>query len=186
MNDEFKKQIDRLLQASGRTFKGIHLRCDNCGEEAFAATPQAAEMFGWSQVTQLKGANYGGFCIDCKDSSPNQKGESHVKEWIDVGSAPTDEECAQVGSVAYHPRARRECQAYVRQLRRIFGSEPDGARLAIHSNPHDFGTYLSVVCHYDPAKQASIDYAFRCENQSPEHWDDEALRELAQREGGAP
>jgi len=37
-------------------------------------------------------------------------------------------------------------------LRRTLGNEPPGARLAIRENPHDFGTYLSVVCHYDPDK----------------------------------
>ena len=45
----FKKQIDELLKATGRTFQGIHLRCKVCGDEAFAATPETAEMFGWSR-----------------------------------------------------------------------------------------------------------------------------------------
>ncbi len=54
-----------------------------------------------------------------------------------------------------------------------------GARLSIRSNPHDFGTYLSVVCYFDHRKQTSIDYAFRCET-GPHFWDEEAQRELSE------
>ena len=179
MTDPFKKAIDRLLKACGRSFRGIRLCCTSCGEEAFAATPEVAEMFGWSQLVKRMGANYEGVCIDCKKSPPIQERRTGMNQWIDVGSSPTDESCAQVGSPDYYPRARRECRVYIRQLRRMHGPEPDGARLAIQRNPHDFGTYLSVVCHYEPTKQASIDYAFRCENQSPANWDEEARRELA-------
>jgi hypothetical protein len=102
-----------------------------------------------------------------------------MHDCIDMGSAPTYEDCAQVGSDGYHDRARRECRAYIGQLRRMFGDEPDGARLSVKSNPHDFGTYLSVVCYYDPAIRTSVDYAFRCEGKIPEEWDAQARRELA-------
>jgi hypothetical protein len=102
-----------------------------------------------------------------------------MNDFIDMGCAPTCEDCAQVGSDGYHDRARKECRVYIGQLRRMFGDEPDGARLSIKSNPHDFGTYLSVICYYDPAIQASVDYAFRCEGKSPEEWDEQARQELA-------
>lgn len=106
-----------------------------------------------------------------------------MHEYIDVGSSPTEESCAQVGSKGYYERARQECRAYINQLRRAFGSEPEGARLAVKSNPHDFGTYLSVVCYYDPGIPASADYAFRCESESPTEWDGEARRELKLQKG---
>jgi hypothetical protein len=98
---------------------------------------------------------------------------------IDLGCAPSEEDCAQVGRDGYYPRACRECRAYLAQLRRLFGDEPDGARLAVTSNPHDFGTYLSVACRYDPALPAAVDYAFRCEAEGPREWDEEARRELS-------
>jgi hypothetical protein len=101
-----------------------------------------------------------------------------MKDFIDVGSAPSCEDCAQVGTADYHDRARRECRAYVNQLRRTFGPEPEGAKLSLKSNPHDFGTYLSVVCFYDPEQPTSTDYAFRCED-GPEEWDEQARQELA-------
>lgn len=52
----------------------------------------------------------------------------------------------------------------------------------MNSNSHDFGAYLSVVCHYDERFPQSIEYTFRCEAEMPEHWDDEARRELAAKE----
>ncbi len=101
-----------------------------------------------------------------------------MKDFIDVGCAPPCENCAQVGADGYWERARRECRAWIAQLRRTLGEEPDGARLAVKSNPHDFGTYLSVVCHFDDTLPASVDYAFRCEGEAPNEWDEEARREL--------
>ena len=96
-----------------------------------------------------------------------------------IGSSPPSESCAQVGSDGYIEQARRECCAYIDQLRRVFGPEPMGARLAVHSNPHDFGTYLSVVCHYDPEHPASLEYAFKCEGStSPQEWDELARHAL--------
>ena len=102
-----------------------------------------------------------------------------MRDCIDLGPAPSEEDCAQVGREDYPERARRECRAYLSQLRRLLGDEPDGARLSVNSNPHDFGSYLSVVCHYDPDQPASVDYAFRCEGQGPREWDDPARQELA-------
>jgi hypothetical protein len=102
-----------------------------------------------------------------------------MRDFIDVGSSPTGEDCAALGTDSYYEQARRECRAYINQLRRVFGNEPEGARLSIKSNAHDFGTYLSVSCSYDDSLPASLDYAFRCENESPEHWDHQARQELA-------
>lgn len=102
-----------------------------------------------------------------------------MRDFIDVGSSPSDETCAQVGSDDYHPLARKECRAYIAQLRRVLGNEPEGARLSIKGNPHDFGTYLSVICYYDERLPDSVDYAFRCESESPDRWDEQARQELA-------
>lgn len=109
-----------------------------------------------------------------------------MRNFIDIGSAPPMESCAQVGSNGYWPRAQRECKAFIGLLRRALGPEPDGAELRVKSNPHDFGTYLSVVCFYEPSNQPAIDYAFRCESQGPENWDEQALVELAQPERSSP
>ena len=104
-----------------------------------------------------------------------------MRDHIDLGSTtPPDESCAQVGSreYDYHDRARREARAYIGLLRRTFGDEPDGARLSVKSHEHDFGTYLTVVCHFDPDKPSAADYASRCEAEGPQEWDEVARREL--------
>jgi hypothetical protein len=101
-----------------------------------------------------------------------------MREHIDVDCAPYLEDCAQLGQADYSERARRECRAYIAQLRRTVGQEPPGASLAIRTNPHDFGDYLSVVCQYDPAVEAAVEYAFNCESHAPAEWDEAARAEL--------
>ena len=105
-----------------------------------------------------------------------------MRPYIDVGSAPTHEDCAQVGSPDYAARSVKECQTYIRQLRRLFGDEPDGAHLSVRANPHDFGTYYSAVCYYNESLPASVDYAFRCEGEMPQQWDAISRQELQKEE----
>ena len=102
-----------------------------------------------------------------------------MRDHLDIGSSPGDESTASVGSENYYPRARRECRAYINLLRRVFGPEPEGASLAVKSNPHDFGNYLSVVCYFDSNNEAAITYAYKLESEGPENWDEEARQELA-------
>jgi hypothetical protein len=104
-----------------------------------------------------------------------------MREHVDLGgTTPPEESCAQVGSrdYDYFDRARNEARAYIGLLRRMFGDEPDGARLGVKSHPHDFGTYLTVVCYFDPENQPAADYAARCEAEGPKEWDEDARREL--------
>jgi hypothetical protein len=117
-----------------------------------------------------------------------------MTDHICIGPTPAAETCAQVGAADYHRKARRECVAFINQIRRELGPEPDGARLFIKSNPHDFGSYLEVCCEYEvpqdnrsaavsdpeyfPAvDRAALDYALRCESTA-DRWDDEAIKEL--------
>src|SRR2546430_1549101 len=105
-----------------------------------------------------------------------------MRDFVDLGATtPPMEDCAQVGSKSYdyYDRARREARAYMNQLRRLLGPEPDGARLGIKSHEHDFGSYLTVVCHYDDEDPISSAYAQRCDEESPQEWDDDARVELA-------
>ncbi len=76
-----------------------------------------------------------------------------IKDSLYIGEAPWDESCAQVGTDMYPVNARKECQRFIDQIRRHYGPEPEGACLYIKSNPHDFGSYLSVECTFtwDPS-----------------------------------
>ena len=76
-----------------------------------------------------------------------------IKDSLYIGEAPWDESCAQVGTDMYPVNARKEWQRFIEQIRWHYGPEPEGARLYIKSNPHDFGSYLSVECTFtcDPS-----------------------------------
>jgi hypothetical protein len=58
----------------------------------------------------------------------------------------------------------------------MFGDPPDGCSLVIRSNPHDFGSYLSVDAVF--SDEAGAAYALKCENDQPELWDADARAEL--------
>jgi hypothetical protein len=105
-----------------------------------------------------------------------------MRDFVDLGgTTPPEEQCAQVGSreYDYHDRARKEAKALIGQLRRMLGAEPDNARLSTKSHPHDFGSYLTVVCHFDDGDPLASAYALRCDNEMPQEWDAEARRELS-------
>lgn len=102
-----------------------------------------------------------------------------MRDYVDIGPTPPNEDCEQVGEHYNSRKARQECQAYIHQLRRFFGEEPEGARLSIKTHPHDFGSYTDVVCYYDTDIEASVEYAFKCESDGPSDWDDQALIELS-------
>lgn len=99
-------------------------------------------------------------------------------DYINIGSSPVDESCAQVGDEDYYERSRKECRALIHQLRREFGAEPVGARLTVKGFSHDFGTYHEVICEYDTNSEKAVNYAFSCENETPQHWDEKAKQEI--------
>jgi hypothetical protein len=94
-----------------------------------------------------------------------------MREYLEIGTSPTEEDCVQVGSDNYRNRARAEAFRFIELLRKTFGYEPDGAELTVKWFDHDFGPYCEVVCYYDTDLPESIDYAFRCESEAPEYWE---------------
>ena len=101
-----------------------------------------------------------------------------MKDYLNIGSSPHGEDCAQVGSSDYPQKSRLECQAFKNQLLRIFGTPPGGASLVIKSFPHDFGQYREVCVVYDDESEEETDYAFKLESEGPENWDEKAKEEL--------
>jgi hypothetical protein len=96
-----------------------------------------------------------------------------TRDYIEIGSSPCDEECVQVSKTEdYLPAMRAERRRFLEAIRAKLGPEPPGARLAIKSNPHDLGQFLSVVCHYDDSDEEAQAYAFRCESNAPRTWSD--------------
>lgn len=94
-----------------------------------------------------------------------------MRDWMDIGPSPVEEDCVQVGTDDYYRLARAECQRFIALIRKHLGAEPDGAQLGIKRNPHDFGEYLEVVCYFDDQNEAAREYALRCESDAPARWD---------------
>ena len=99
-------------------------------------------------------------------------------EEIYLGPVPLSEDCSQVGGIGYFERSRKECRAYINQLRRLGGEPPMGGALKIQSCPHDFGTYHEVIAIFDERFPDSCKWAFELEENLPEFWDEEAKVEL--------
>lgn len=92
-------------------------------------------------------------------------------DYIEIGPAPADEDCAQVGRPDYWQRAHDECTRFIDLIRKTVGTEPAGAKLDVKGNRHDLGTYYEVVVWYDRYLEPAIDYAFRVEADAPTRWE---------------
>ena len=96
-----------------------------------------------------------------------------ARDYMEIGSSPCDEPCAQVGEENYMERSREECKRFIELIRKKLGEEPPGAHLAVKSNPHDFGSYLDVVCHFEDSDEDATNYALLCESEAPRTWQDD-------------
>ncbi len=101
-----------------------------------------------------------------------------MKDYINIGSSPTGEICAQLGSPGYEAIANTELRIFANQLRRQFGKPPEGAKIIVKGFEHDFGRYYEVCIAYDDAMPQSVAYAYYIENHTPEFWDLASLDEL--------
>ena len=91
-------------------------------------------------------------------------------EYLYLGTTPTGEDCAQVGSKNYYPRALEECHRFINQLHSQFST--DKVEFQVISCPHDFGTYLDIIVIYDENDEESMNQALDIENNLPEYWED--------------
>jgi hypothetical protein len=101
-----------------------------------------------------------------------------MRDKLELAPTPVEEDCEQLGPNYNPARARAECKAFIGQLKRQFGDPPPGASLIVTSNHHDFGTYHEVAVRFEDGDRDAVGYAFRLEAELPDHWDDEAKREL--------
>lgn len=101
-------------------------------------------------------------------------------DFIDIGTTPYDEDCTQVSrNRDYLPRMKLEAKAYREQIERMFPPPYDGAGyIRIVSNPHDFGTYLSLRVYYDKNNEEATNWAFTIEANEPANWDEQAREYL--------
>lgn len=64
---------------------------------------------------------------------------------FDIGGAPANEDCAQIGHTADFERINRlEIDAYRAAIQARFGMSPEGCQLVQITNRHDFGPYRTL------------------------------------------
>ncbi|MBS3912806.1 MAG: hypothetical protein KGZ70_13565 [Hydrogenophaga sp.] len=109
-------------------------------------------------------------------------------DYLSIGPAPSEEQCAQVGDDEYSTRSRRETAAYRRQILRHYPvpaeCEDVLAGLRICSNPHEFGVYREVEIAYDASSAAACRWAHAVEADPKgvlRRWDRDAIAELGLR-----
>src|SRR5574344_870496 len=102
--------------------------------------------------------------------SPERK--IFMRDYIELGSAPIEEDCVQVSRTEdYYDAMREECRRY-RALLEIKCPIPEGinARYSIKQFPHDFGSYTEVCILFDDEDEAACDFAYNLENELPLRW----------------
>ena len=92
-----------------------------------------------------------------------------MRDYLPLGPAPAEEECAQVGSEDYRDKARRECERFVKGLELKFPPVPR-ARLGVKSFFHVFGTCFEVVVWFDDEDEEATQYAYDLEGNAPNTW----------------
>jgi hypothetical protein len=97
---------------------------------------------------------------------------------LNIGAAPNEEECAQVGQPDYPEYSQRECLVFMRMLQRLYPVPNAKAWLAVKSFSHEFGSYREVCAYYDNEDAVATEYAFMLERETPLKWDDIANYEL--------
>ena len=91
-------------------------------------------------------------------------------DYLEMGSVPADEDCAQVGTEDYEKKAVKECRRFAAGILNLFGQPPEGAGIGIKKFPHDFGHYFEVVVHYENDVEEAMDYAYKVEMECPGTW----------------
>lgn len=90
-------------------------------------------------------------------------------DYIFIGSSPSEEDCAQVGSPHYAEISAVE----LREFRRMLAEEFPNIQFKIKWQRHDFGRYGEVVAYYDENDEEQVDAAFDAECHF-DRWDDVA------------
>ena len=98
-----------------------------------------------------------------------------MEDIVWIGSAPANEDCAQVGSRDYAMNAKTECRAFIDAIRKVCGREPQGARLTIKSELHDFGSYYEVAIVFDGNNKEAADYADKVDREAPATWQEAGM-----------
>lgn len=96
-----------------------------------------------------------------------------MKDFYDFGTTPFDEDCVQVSSkVEYMTRMRDEASRMLAICKKLWPS----LFWSIQSNPHDFGSYLTLRCYYDDENEEQTKAFYDADNNWPSTWNEAYLR----------
>ena len=104
-----------------------------------------------------------------------------MRDYIELGSSPSGEDCAQLGTPGYYDRMTVEISELRRMMEQVH-PVPLGyvsARYGRKAFEHDFGMYYELCAYFDDRDPVSIDWAFEAERCVPERWDDKARQALS-------
>jgi len=104
-----------------------------------------------------------------------------MRGYIELGSSPSGEDCAQLGTPGYYDRMTVEIGELRRMMEQVHPA-PDtcpSARYVRKSFQHDFGTYYELCAYFDDRDPVSIQWSFEAERCVPERWDDKARQALS-------
>jgi len=95
-------------------------------------------------------------------------------EILELGSAPSEEDCVQVSSKEdYAEPMRIEVQRYVEMLKKRFPEhEEKGIVFRNKWFPHDFGGYREAVAVFNGDDEEAGEYAYWMEENLPAKWSD--------------
>ena len=106
-------------------------------------------------------------------------------DYVYLGCAPTEEDCAQVGSEDYEERSKRETTAFIMQLSEVLldmgycpETLPKGFRIMAKTEQHDFGQYEEVVARVDAGDEQAYELAVLLERNLPATWSNLAKKLL--------
>jgi len=97
-----------------------------------------------------------------------------MREYMELGPVPCDEECVQVKTGEnYHSEMREEMGKYVELLYKRFPQVQEyGCGFGIKMFPHDFGSYGEVCICYNDADAKAQQFAMFVESNLPMKWAD--------------
>jgi hypothetical protein len=92
-----------------------------------------------------------------------------MKDCYEFSCTPTDEDCVQVSSTKeYMPAMRAEAQRMIDVCKKLWPK----VNFKIHSNPHDFGSYLDIRVYFDDTDEESWNQLSKIDTEWPSTWDE--------------
>lgn len=89
---------------------------------------------------------------------------------LELGTAPTEEDCVQVGSSLDYRQKQYEEASRFRDLLKSLFPPPEGGSFVIKLFSHDFGPYCEVCAKFDTQSESAIEWAFNVESGLPMRW----------------